>query len=43
VFGKVIRGTDVVDRIAGVETGGRSGHRDVPLEPVFITGAVLLR
>ena len=36
VFGKVIQGMDTVDKIAGVKTGPRPPHRDVPLEPVVI-------
>lgn len=36
VFGRVTSGMEVVDRIAGVETGMRAGHRDVPVEPVVI-------
>jgi len=36
VFGKVADGMDVVDAIAGVETGSKSGHADVPLEPVVM-------
>ena len=36
VFGKVTQGTDVVDKIAEVETGTRGGHRDVPVTPVTI-------
>ena len=36
VFGKVAEGMDVVDAIAGVETGHRAGHDDVPLEAVVI-------
>jgi len=36
VFGQVSGGMDVVDAIAGVETGSRSGHQDVPLESVTI-------
>lgn len=40
VFGKVIAGTDVVDRIAGVETGpGPRPHQDVPRKPVVIEEA----
>ena len=31
VFGKVVEGTDVVDRIKGVRTGKRGFHADVPL------------
>jgi cyclophilin family peptidyl-prolyl cis-trans isomerase len=37
VFGKVIEGMDVVDAIAGVETGNQRGHADVPVEAISIT------
>jgi cyclophilin family peptidyl-prolyl cis-trans isomerase len=36
VFGKVIDGMDIVDRIRKVATGQRNGHRDVPTEDVVI-------
>lgn len=36
VFGKVIEGMDVVDKIAGVKTGNVKGFADVPLTPVTI-------
>jgi peptidyl-prolyl cis-trans isomerase A (cyclophilin A) len=36
VFGKVIRGMEVVDRIAQVRTGNRAGQQNVPLEPIVI-------
>ena len=39
VFGKVVEGQDVVDRIKGVNTGSRMGHGDVPLEDVVILSA----
>lgn len=42
VFGRVVDGTDVVDQIEGVATGNRSGHGDVPLEPVVIERAVVV-
>ena len=40
VFGKVVAGQDVVDRIEGVKTGNRGGHGDVPTEDVVIEKAV---
>jgi peptidyl-prolyl cis-trans isomerase B (cyclophilin B) len=40
VFGKVVGGTDVVDRIAAVKTGNKGGHGDVPTEDVVIEKAV---
>ncbi len=36
VFGKVIDGIDVVDKIAAVATGNKGGHQDVPLETIEI-------
>lgn len=39
VFGKVVEGTDVVDKIEQVETGNVAGHSDVPVEPVVIEKA----
>ena len=39
VFGKVVDGTAVVDKIAGVATGSRGGHQDVPTENVVIERA----
>lgn len=39
VFGKVIKGMDIVDAIAGVKTTSRSGMSDVPVEPVVIQSA----
>ena len=41
VFGKVINGTDVVDKIKGVKTGRKGFHDDVPLEDVVIEKAVV--
>ena len=40
VFGKVVAGTDVVDKIAGVKTGNKGGHGDVPMADVVIEKAV---
>lgn len=39
VFGKVTGGVDVVKKIAGVKTSTRSGHENVPVEPVVIKSA----
>ena len=36
VFGKVVSGLDVVDKIAKVPTGNRAMHQNVPTEPVVI-------
>ena len=42
VFGKVISGTDVVDKIKAVKTGRKGYHDDVPNEDVVIEKAVAL-
>ena len=42
VFGKVIEGTDVVDKIIKVKTTSKAGHRDVPIEPVIIEKASIV-
>jgi len=39
VFGKVIDGIDVVDKIAKVPTTTRGPHENVPLKPVYIKSA----
>lgn len=41
VFGKVISGTEVVDKIKGVKTGTKGWHNDVPLDDVIITKATV--
>ena len=40
VFGKVVDGRDVVDRIEQVATGRKGGHDDVPNEDVLILKVV---
>jgi peptidyl-prolyl cis-trans isomerase B (cyclophilin B) len=42
VFGKVVGGTDVVDKIKAVKTGRKGFHDDVPLEDVVIEKATVL-
>ncbi len=42
VFGKVVAGTEVVDKIKAVKTGRKGYHDDVPLEDVVIEKAVAL-
>lgn len=42
VFGKVVEGQDVVDKIKNVKTGDRSGHQNVPLEDVVIEKAEVI-
>jgi len=42
VFGKVVDGTDVVDRIESVATGRKGFHDDVPLQSVTIERAVVV-
>jgi peptidyl-prolyl cis-trans isomerase B (cyclophilin B) len=39
VFGRVVKGTEVVDAIEKVRTGNKGGHADVPLETVTIVRA----
>ena len=42
VFGKVVEGTEVVDKIRAVKTGRRGFHDDVPKEDVVIEKAVAI-
>ena len=39
VFGRVVEGSDVVDRIKGVPTGNRGMHQNVPKQDVVIERA----
>lgn len=42
VFGKVVEGTEIVDKIKSVKTGRSGFHEDVPNEDVVIEKAVAL-
>ncbi len=42
VFGKVIEGKDVVDKIRNVATGNKGPYQNVPLTPVIIKSATVL-
>ena len=42
VFGKVIKGQEVVDKIAAVQTGKKCYYDDVPMESVIIKKAVIV-
>ena len=42
VFGKVVGGTDVVDRIKAVKTGRKGFHDDVPVQDVVIEKATVV-
>jgi peptidyl-prolyl cis-trans isomerase A (cyclophilin A) len=41
VFGRVIAGMDVVDKIRTVPTGNRGPHQNVPIDPITIKKATL--
>jgi len=41
VFGKVVQGLDVVDKIKAVATGSSGMYNDVPLRPILIKKATL--
>ncbi len=43
VFGKVIGGMDVVNKIRASATGNKGGHQNVPLTPILINSATLLK
>ena len=43
VFGKVVDGTAVVDKIKAVAVGNKGGHQNVPNTPVTITSATLVK
>ena len=43
VFGRVTKGMDIVNRIAKVKTGQKGMHADVPVNPVVIEQAQILK
>ena len=42
VFGKVVDGMDIVDKIRKVKTGSKGFHQDVPADDVVIEKAVVV-
>jgi peptidyl-prolyl cis-trans isomerase B (cyclophilin B) len=42
VFGEVVEGLDIVEKIKAVATGSKGGHQDVPLEDVIIERAEIV-
>jgi peptidyl-prolyl cis-trans isomerase B (cyclophilin B) len=42
VFGKVVEGKDVVDKIKKVKTTNKSGHENVPLDDVVLQKAEVI-
>jgi len=42
VFGKVTGGTEVLEKIRGVQTSSRKGHQDVPTDPVIIESVLVV-
>ena len=42
-FAHVVRGMEVVDKIRMVKTGKKGMSQDVPLDPVLITKAVVIK
>ena len=42
VFGKVVSGADVVDKIRAARTGSKGGMQDVPVEPITIQSATVV-
>jgi cyclophilin family peptidyl-prolyl cis-trans isomerase len=42
VFGKVVKGEDMVEKMATVRTASVSGHQDVPIDPITLIKATIL-
>lgn len=43
VFGKVVKGQETVDKIAQVKTGSIRGHENVPVTPIIIEKAEMVK
>ncbi len=43
VFGKVIKGMDVVDKIASLKTHAVAGQQNIPFDPIYIEDVVVLK
>lgn len=43
VFGRVVEGMEVVDKIKAVPVGNRGFHQNVPLSPIVIRSATLIK
>ena len=43
VFGRVVQGMDVVNKIRAVPTGNRGMHQNVPSQPITIVSATLVK
>lgn len=43
VFGKVIKGTEVVDKIKSIAVGNQGMHQNVPTAPVVIESAAIIK
>lgn len=42
VFGKVLSGMDIVDKIVNVKTTNKNGHANVPVEPIYIKKVTII-
>ena len=42
VFGQVVDGEDVLDKIRGVPTGSQAGHQDVPTDPIVVESVTII-
>ena len=42
VFGRLIEGDEVLEKIRAVDTGNYAGHQDVPVEPIIIESVTVI-